>query len=477
VMRKLIDLFVGFGKIGTGIRLCVGLFVVASFAGAQTTAPPSQTPADGRRTQLVQSDQQTAPPITITLHDALDLAKKNDARFLGAVGDTKVAHEDRIQARNATLPSISESTQYLGTQGNGKTPNGRFVTQDGVHVYREWGVFREDMPPDTYMLVGMHRASIAEATARAKVEIAERGLTASVTENYYALVAAQRKYATAQQALEQSKNFLNTTDSMERGGQAPHSDVIKAQIQYGQQQQTSDEANLTMEEARLNLAVRLFPILNEDFVVVDDLDSPHPLPSIAETRTMALHENPDLRVASGGLDEANLGVLSAKGAFLPSLSIETDYGIEANDFALRSVVKAEPTKGPLPNLGYFVQASLTIPVWDWGTLRSKLHQAEYKQQQAHAELTEAQRQVLANLYAFYDEASVARSAVEQSRQIADLASESLRLITLRYQAGESSTLEVVDAENTLTASRNAYDDARRRYRSALANLQTLTGTF
>jgi outer membrane protein TolC len=38
-------------------------------------------------------------------------------------------------------------------------------------------------------------------------------------------------------------------------------------------------------------------------------------------------------------------------------------------------------------------------------------------------------------------------------------------------------LEVVDAQNTLALSRNAYDDGQARYRAALANLQTLTGTL
>jgi outer membrane protein TolC len=46
---------------------------------------------------------------------------------------------------------------------------------------------------------------------------------------------------------------------------------------------------------------------------------------------------------------------------------------------------------------------------------------------------------------------------------------------LRYQAGEAIALEVVDAQNTLTAARNAYDDGLVRFRVALANLQILTG--
>ena len=84
---------------------------------------------------------------------------------------------------------------------------------------------------------------------------------------------------------------------------------------------------------------------------------------------------------------------------------------------------------------------------------------------------------MSNLYAGYNEAATARSAVESSRRTAELAAESLRLINLRYQGGASGVLEVVDASSTLVTARNAYDDAQARYRAALANLQTLTGNF
>jgi outer membrane protein TolC len=59
----------------------------------------------------------------------------------------------------------------------------------------------------------------------------------------------------------------------------------------------------------------------------------------------------------------------------------------------------------------------------------------------------------------------------------ELSADSLRLTTERYTAGEATVLEVVDAQTTLWQARNAYDDGLARYRLALANLQTLTGTF
>jgi outer membrane protein TolC len=120
---------------------------------------------------------------------------------------------------------------------------------------------------------------------------------------------------------------------------------------------------------------------------------------------------------------------------------------------------------------------LTVPLWTWGATQSRLRQAELRVEQARTELTLAQRQLRANVATFYREAQIARDQVTSLRQSLDLAGESLRLTLLRYQAGEVTVLEVVDAQTTLIQARNAYDDGLVRYRVAIASLQTLTGTL
>lgn len=455
-----------------------GLMPLALSAQKQqtmTAEPPEPS------VQLQKPTGAAEPPITITLADAIARARKVDAQYLGAQGDARNAHDDTLQARNAMLPQVSATSQFLGTQGNGNLPkgtaSGRFVTQDGVHVYRAWGVFKQDLSPTTYLGTSYRRAQAAEALSKAKAEIAQRGLTVTVTKAYYGLAEAQRNYSVQQAALDQAQHFLKITQDAESNGLAAHADVLKARVSAEQQQQAFDDSQLAMENARLDLAVLLFPTLDEKFTVVDDMDTAAELPSFTEMQDMAGTNNPDLRVAMETMRQADVDVTAAKGAFLPSFSIETDYGIEANAFALRSVVAADPTKGPLPNLGYFITAGVTIPVWDWGTLRSKLRQSETNREQAHVELSEAQRTELANLYSAYNEATVARAALDSSRHAADDASESLRLTQLRYQAGESTAQEVVDAQNTMTQARTAFDAAQVRYRVALATLQTVTGPF
>ena len=257
-----------------------------------------------------------------------------------------------------------------------------------------------------------------------------------------------------------------------------HSDVVKSQLQLNTQQQAFREAQLAMETARLDLAVLLFRDFNENFSVVDDLDLSPALPPRADVQTLAERENPTLRVAMEALRGANLDISIARQAFLPTLSVDFVYGIEANAFALHSTVAAAPKDGPLPNLGYFVTASLNIPVWDWGVRRSKVRQAELKHEEATVDLSVAQRQLVRNLQGFYDEAQTAREQMDLLRSAVDLASESLRLNTLALSGrGGYDTGTWWTAQTALTQARNAYDDGILRYRVALSNLQTLTGAF
>ena len=221
----------------------------------------------------------------------------------------------------------------------------------------------------------------------------------------------------------------------------------------------------------------LWPDFNLDFQVVDDLHLNSALPPFTEIQRLAQRQNPDLEAAVETLRATRIDVTRARQAFLPTVSLDVVWGIEANQVGWRTVVAAAPQLGAVASAGYFLTGSLTLPTWDWGARKSRLRQAVLKREQADVEFSAAEKQLLRNLAVYYQEAEASRGELDLLRQSADLAAENLRLNTLRYQAGEASVLELVDAQNTLNQARNAYDDGLVRYRLALANLQTLTGTF
>jgi len=177
-----------------------------------------------------------------------------------------------------------------------------------------------------------------------------------------------------------------------------------------------------------------------------------------------------LQSALASLHESSLGVTAARAAYLPDLGLNFAYGIDAAQFATRS------PEG-FRNLGYSASATLDIPVWDWLSTQHKVRQSEILRDAARVALTATQRQLIARLDEFYAEATTAHNELQSLDLSVQTATESLRLTRLRYTAGEATVLEVVDAENSLTAAELAREDGTVRYRVSLANLQLLTGTI
>ena len=432
----------------------VVLLLVAELEG-QVAQAPSQI-----------AGNQSPSLVTLTLEDALTRAKANSPQFQAALTQLGLAREDRVQARAALLPEVNYTNSFIYTQGNGST--GVYIANNGVHEYISQGVAHEALGfgsvPD------YQRAKAAQALAKARAEIAARGLVVTVVQSFYGLLAAQEKTLNTARATDEAQHFLDLSRKLEAGGEVAHSDVIKAEIQANDAQRQLQDTKLAEQNARLALAVLLFPNFFQDFVLVNDLSTPPPLPPRSQVEQMAMNNNPELHAALSALMVANKEVTVARGGHLPTITVDMFYGIDANQFATED-------RNGLRNLGYAGAATLNIPIFSWGATQSKVKQAELQRHQAQVELSAAQRQALADFQSFYAEAHTALGQIDTLRSSADLAAESLRLTNLRYQAGEATALEVVDAQNTLTLARNSYHDGEARYRLALANLQTLTGTF
>jgi len=406
-------------------------------------------------------------PLRITFQDALDRARKYGIEIQSANIGALLAREDRIQAKAAMLPAVQYFNQFIYTEPNG-TPSGVFVANDGPHVYNSQGQVHEEL---SWTRRAEYRRTVAaEVLAKAKADLAARGIVGTLVQDYYAVAIAQRRLVNAQRGLDDARKFLDITEKQERGGEAAHADVVKAQVQEQQRERDVLDAQLVIEKARLALGVLIFPDFRQDYSVVDDLDQVGPLGTFNEVQNLALAKSPELRVAQAGLQQGKAEISAARTGYLPTLTLDYFYGIDANQVAIYN-------RDGQKNLGSSAQATLTIPVWNWGATQSKVRQAELRQKQAQLELTYAQRQLMANLNSFYREAQLAQAQLDSLRKSMDLSEESLRLTLLRYQGGEATALEVVDAQTTAAQARNAYDDGLSRYRIAMAAVQTLTGAL
>lgn len=410
-----------------------------------------------------------APTWVLNLREALQLARANSPQFTAAVAALGAARADETLARAALLPTLSYNNQYLYTQGGTGQLTPRFIANNAVHEYVSQAQAHEDLFLGGAHLAALRRAGASAALARAQLVIARRGLDAAVTTDYYALLAADHKFSAAAAAVSEANDFYQLSVKLQKGGEVAEADVIKAELQLETQRRAEQEAELARDQARLNLAVLLFPRFDENFSLTDDLNAAPPLPSLAQATALAGRANPQVGAALATLGQARADVGAARAGYFPTLSLDYWYGIDADHFATYD--------GKIRNLGYAAQATLAIPLWNWGATGARVRQAELRRAAAAAELSYAQRKLLADLRSFYAAAQTARAELASLENSERLAERSLRLTTLQYQAGDNIALAVVDAQAALAQARVALADGQARYHDALATLATITGPW
>lgn len=413
----------------------------------------------------------------LTLAEAVARASANEPAFAAASAAQKVAALDRKIARTALLPTAAYHNQVLYTQPNG-VPTSRigqttdapapvFIANNAVREYASQGVFDEKIGLGQ---VGAIRLADANAAlAQAELEVARRGLVATVVTLFHAVGAGSGKVLVAQQALDDANHFVDLTQKREAAREAAHADVLKAQLQQQQRQRELVDTQLAGEKARIELGVLLYSDPGRAFTVSIP-DAPVALPELAAVQSLAARANPELRSAAASIQVSEANIYAAQSALLPELALNVTYGIDATNFGVN---------GPdgIHNLGYSLSAQLDLPVWDWLATERKVKQSKIRESVARIALTAAQRRSLADLTEFFAEARTAEHQLASLKQSVETAREGLRLTNLRYVDGESTALEVVDAEGALISAEDAEIDGRTRYEAALANLEILTGVL
>jgi outer membrane protein TolC len=419
---------------------------------------------------------QSPTPAIISLAEAIRRAQANEPTFAAAIAAQKTEAINSYLAKATLLPTVVYHNQMLFTQSNGTTNKGGevgnqsqpiFIANNAIHEYTSQASINE-----TIGLKQVADAKVASATAAragAELEIARRGLVSAVINFYYQVAAAEKKRGLFAQALQEATDFTSLTQKRETAREVAHADVIKAELQQQQRQRDLSDAEVAADKARLELAVLLFPDPRTSYAT-EEAGNPAALPAEDEVNRLASSKTPEIRSALAEMRAADAGVLSAKAAYLPDLALNFNYGIDAPEFATHG-------RSGENNLGYSISGTVDLPVWDWFSTQKKIKQSEIQRDAAKVNLTAAQRRLIATLDETYREAAAAHDQLSSLDQSVHMASESLRLTKLRYQAGEATVLEVVDAQTTFLTAETGQADGVVRYQSAFAALELLMGTL
>ena len=142
----------------------------------------------------------------------MERARANSQQLLSADLAARIAHEDRVQAKAALLPSVNWQNGFSYTQPNGPDNSLTFVPNDGAaHLHqpgqracrclvarRSAPIIRWPSPP---------RPSRAPGSKSPR-----RGLIAVVVQNFYGMAVAQRRYRrTRSAACRRPRQFVEIT--------------------------------------------------------------------------------------------------------------------------------------------------------------------------------------------------------------------------------------------------------------------------
>lgn len=437
-------------------------------AALPTTAATPGVAVPGQGQQSLSTASTTTP---LTLDEALRLANAQSSGFQQARLNERIAAEDVKQAQAAFLPRVSAPLSYLYTSPALGLPPGTpriqsYLANNAISEYQAYLNVAGDID-----IAGRLRATVAKnrallAAAHAGTEVARRALAQAVIDAYYGLALATAQRTAAELNLTAAEEFERITSLLLSGGEIASVDLTRAELQTIARRDELERARANEEVAAGSMRI----LVGYDFATpITTADLGLASPSGADYQQFKVNDisrRPEFTQFEAHLRAARQEVRIARADRLPQLSYSLLGGFDTD--SLRSSRLKQHT-------GVSAAISLTIPIFDWGSSKSRERQAQLRAQVAETERAIAMRGFSLQFYAAQAQAASAERRIRIAGTGITGAQSNLNASIARYRAGEAQIIEVTDALTTLAGQRFALYQALFDYQIALARLRQSTG--
>jgi multidrug efflux system outer membrane protein len=179
-----------------------------------------------------------------------------------------------------------------------------------------------------------------------------------------------------------------------------------------------------------------------------------------------LERRPDVQQAEQVLVSANAQIGVAKAALFPTFSLTGSYGGQSEN--LSNLFKGNAriwTYGP----------SVSLPIFDAGKYSARTRQAEARQRQSLASYQKSVETAFREVADALANVQQTMASVADVQARVDAARNTLRLSRLRYEAGYSGFLDVLDAQRTANSAELALVQYRQLQLSYSVDLMKALG--
>jgi outer membrane protein, multidrug efflux system len=314
-------------------------------------------------------------------------------------------------------------------------------------------------------------AAQVQASA-AGVQAAQRFVGAELATQYLALRALQQRLVVAQESLVNQRESQRIVRSRAELGRGTPLDLARANALVETTEATIPALQGAIERSALRIATLAGRNPRATLVLLAEAK---PLPSLPTVNAEALaagtpqgllERRPDIHQAERQLAAATAAVGVARAELYPRISLVGLLG-----FTSTRLADLFDAAGRNTNLG----ASLSWTALDFGRLRGRIGASQAR---AQAALVQWEQTVQLALEETEGALSQYTRSVQQAARLENAARESAeaaRLARVRYEAGASDFLAVLDAERTLLAARDALVQAQQGSLGALVAVYRALG--
>ncbi|HEY2066394.1 MAG TPA: TolC family protein [Gemmatimonadaceae bacterium] len=448
------------------------------------------------------SGAQTQAPsgTTLTLDDAIMLARRNNPIYLAQASNRRTADAAVRSARGAFLPSADASFGSRYQQGGQQVFNGLSFTNSSATMQSSYS-FDLNYRINSATFVAPKAAAATRDAVEADITGASEQLRAAVTQQYLTVLQAQARSSLQDTLVATAQTQLDLAKAKVAVGSGTVLDIRRAEVALGQAQVGLLQERNNVQVEKLRLFQQMGVAQSGDAVLTTEFPVQTPSFALDSLLDLARRANPAILALRSRERAADLNTRVAKALYTPTLFLSTGWGGNSyqytnSDFLVdraRSGVLASQAScfqqdsihqavgyGPLGCNGPAYQftdaqaaairssnnqfpfrfqrapmaltAQLTIPVFDNFNREEKVERAQVDRETAMYNVRAKDLALTADVTQAYLTLQTAAQTVALNDQTASKAKEELAFAEERYKVGAATFLDV-------TTSRESYERA------------------
>ena len=424
-------------------------------------------------------------PITLgfsqsfSLQEAVKIALENKESLKASAMDLESSRQGVKGSYSSIMPSIRFS---------GSMNESRFPTQTGGYNQTTGEITLDKISSQTSASStlslsqniydgGVWWNTIRQAKNNYKVaEEFNRQVMTNIIRNvhsaYFNYLKASQLLDVARSNLMSSQQQLALAQQKYELGSAKKTDLLKAEVRFGQARVDVVNNDAFLQSAYLTLKNALGLIGSDQDFTVEDVETP--LDMIPEFETgfeLVQKYNPSVKAKQYQITGAELGEKIAKGSRLPIISANASMSGTADDIG--DAVSNSYNDQKRMNTGL----SISIPIFSGNSISTRIQKAKIAVDKQESEYLTQLQDLSVQLQGYLDQLNNYQEIIPINETVLVSAEEDLKLARVRYSQGSTTILEVLDAQVSVVSARSSL--IRTKYDAYIqqANLKALLGTL